>query len=131
MPGIPCVYCGSEWGEKAEKKQGDLALRPSFEKPQSNGLTQWIRALARIRAENPALRQGGYRQLYLTNRQFAFERELGGSRVIVAVNLEPAAHETSVLPTSGRMYDLVAGKYAEFGGRLSLKPNSATFFRCD
>jgi glycosidase len=131
MPGIPCVYCGSEWGEKAEKKQGDSALRPSFEKPLENGLTEWIRKLARIRAENPALRHGGYRQLYLTNRQFAFERELDGSRVIVAVNLEPAAHETNVLPTSGKMYDLVAGQYVQFDGRLALEPNAAMFFRCD
>ena len=33
MPGIPCVYYGSEWGTKADKSQGDPALRVSFEKP--------------------------------------------------------------------------------------------------
>ena len=33
MPGIPCVYYGSEWGAQGEKHQGDPALRPCFEKP--------------------------------------------------------------------------------------------------
>jgi glycosidase len=131
MPGIPCVYYGSEWGERAEKKQGDNALRPSFERPQANGLTDWIRTLARIRAECPALRHGGYRQLYLTNRQLGFEREANGSRAIVAINLEAAAHVTNVLPTSGRMFDLAAGQYVRFDGRLELKPNAAMLFRCD
>ncbi len=28
MPGIPCVYYGSEWGAEGEKHQGDPALRP-------------------------------------------------------------------------------------------------------
>lgn len=34
MPGIPCVYYGSEWGAKADKSQGDPALRPSFKEPE-------------------------------------------------------------------------------------------------
>ncbi len=33
MPGIPCVYYGSEWGAKAAKQEGDPALRACFEKP--------------------------------------------------------------------------------------------------
>ena len=28
MPGIPCIYYGSEWGIEGNKKQGDPALRP-------------------------------------------------------------------------------------------------------
>ncbi|RAZ93510.1 cyclomaltodextrinase, partial [Klebsiella oxytoca] len=39
MPGIPCVYYGSEWGAKANKSEGDPALRACFEAPQWNGLT--------------------------------------------------------------------------------------------
>ena len=31
MPGIPCVYYGSEWGAKANKSEGDPALRACFE----------------------------------------------------------------------------------------------------
>ena len=32
MPGIPCVYYGSEWGVKGEKHQGDAALRPALKR---------------------------------------------------------------------------------------------------
>ena len=42
MPGIPCVYYGSEWGAKANKSEGDPALRPCFAEPLENELTQWI-----------------------------------------------------------------------------------------
>lgn len=42
MPGIPCVYYGSEWGTKANKSEGDPALRVSFEKPEWNDLTELI-----------------------------------------------------------------------------------------
>ena len=31
MPGIPCVYYGSEWGAKAHKNEGDPALRVCFD----------------------------------------------------------------------------------------------------
>lgn len=39
MPGIPCIYYGSEWGTKADKKDGDPALRASFDAPEWNELT--------------------------------------------------------------------------------------------
>lgn len=46
MPGIPCVYYGSEWGTKADKSQGDPALRLSFDQPEFNELTQFISNLS-------------------------------------------------------------------------------------
>lgn len=36
MPGIPCIYYGSEWGAEGKKQDGDDALRPSFEQPIEN-----------------------------------------------------------------------------------------------
>ena len=33
MPGIPCLYYGSEWGMEGEKAHGDDALRPAVEEP--------------------------------------------------------------------------------------------------
>ena len=40
MPGIPCLYYGSEWGAKGEKHEGDNALRPCFDAPVENELTR-------------------------------------------------------------------------------------------
>ena len=45
MPGIPCVYYGSEWGLEGEKKDGDRSLRPALEGPESNELTELVAAL--------------------------------------------------------------------------------------
>ena len=40
MPGIPCLYYGSEWAELGEKApDNDYALRPCFEEPKPNELT--------------------------------------------------------------------------------------------
>ncbi len=52
MPGIPCVYYGSEWGLEGEKggPDGDWALRPAIEQPAPNELTAFISLLAHLRA---------------------------------------------------------------------------------
>ncbi|WP_343274577.1 alpha-amylase family glycosyl hydrolase, partial [Ligaoa zhengdingensis] len=87
MPGIPCIYYGSEWGVKGAKMQGsDDSLRPAFEHPEENGLTAWIAALAKAHRASRALCYGGFRSLMLTNRQVIFERACEGDRVLVAIN---------------------------------------------
>lgn len=43
MPGVPCLYYGSEWGIQGAKGRGDdSALRPALEKPEWNDLTDRI-----------------------------------------------------------------------------------------
>ncbi|MFQ8600319.1 MAG: alpha-amylase family glycosyl hydrolase [Oscillospiraceae bacterium] len=70
MPGIPCVYYGSEWGEQALKQHGsDDNLRPSFPQPQENELTAWIAACAQAHRSSRALCYGGFESLLLTNKQ--------------------------------------------------------------
>lgn len=69
MPGVPAVYYGSEWGLEGDKKNGDATLRPAIEKPQENELTEWISALAKARAESPALRWGSYHNVMVQPRQ--------------------------------------------------------------
>ena len=56
MPGIPCVYYGSEWGAKAEKSQGDPALRACFEKPEWNELCDFIAKLGEAKKNSNAFR---------------------------------------------------------------------------
>ena len=68
MPGIPCVYYGSEWGEKADKSQGDQALRPCFEEPVFNELTAYISKLSEIKKTEQALNYGDFSSVVLTNK---------------------------------------------------------------
>lgn len=87
MPGIPCIYYGSEWGEEGAKApDNDYALRPCFEEPKPNKLTAFIKALIALRRESDALCNGTYHNVVITNHQLVFERRTDGERVLVAIN---------------------------------------------
>ena len=88
MPGIPCIYYGSEWGAKGNKSDGDPALRPSFEEPVENELTEFIGKLSEAKKGSKALNYGGFRSVVLTNKQCIFERAAEGERVLVAINAD-------------------------------------------
>ncbi len=88
MPGIPCVYYGSEWGAKAHKNEGDPALRACFEEPEWNELCDWIARLSEAKKESEALNYGDFRSVVLTNKQCIFERRAAGERVLVAINAD-------------------------------------------
>jgi len=93
LPGIPSVYYGSEFGIEGQKQYGsDDSLRPeiTFEKyveyTDENNFVKLISVLGKIRQETKELSYGDYKELYLTNYQYAFSRNLDGKSVIVAVN---------------------------------------------
>ena len=128
MPGIPCVYYGSEWGEKADKSQGDPALRACFDKPQWNELTDYIAALAKAKKESKALNYGGFRQVVLTNKQCILARETDGERVFVAINADSEPYTAHFDAGCGQATDLLTGKLHDFGGGSTLEPYSAAFW---
>lgn len=131
MPGVPAVYYGSEWGIGGRKADGDAALRPALEKPEWNGLTDWIAKLAAARKSSPALCYGSYRSVVLTNRQIIFERETGGERVLVAVNADSAPYTAHFDARAGRAVDVITGESHDFGGGSELPPYSAAFWRVE
>ena len=120
MPGIPCVYYGSEWGAKANKSEGDPALRPSFEKPEWNELTDVISSLSEAKKTSKALQYGAFKSLVLTNKQCIFEREADGERVMVAINAEENEYVAHFDARAGRAKDLVSGETVDFGGGLRM-----------
>lgn len=88
MPGIPCIYYGSEWGAKGTRtNQCDYDLRPSFDEPVWNELTDYIHDLIHIRLMNRAFVDGNYEQLYLQNEQFAFTRRDDNSQITFVINI--------------------------------------------
>lgn len=113
MPGIPCLYYGSEWGQLGEKGTGylaDIDLRPAIAAPSAealsapatgweggcgpNELTTLINRLNHVRRSSRALCHGDYRNVVITNRQLLFERSAGADDdapaecVLVAINAE-------------------------------------------
>ena len=131
MPGTPAVYYGSEWGMKAHKSEGDPALRPSVELPQSNALTAHIQTLAAARRNSRALCYGGYKNLLVQPRQLIFERRCDSERVIVALNADEHEFHAHFDAQAGTAVDLISGQPHDFGGGSVLPPYSCYFWKTE
>ena len=131
MPGIPCVYYGSEWGEKADKSQGDPALRACFDKPQWNELTDFIAKLTKAKEGSEALNYGGFKSVVLTNKQCIFERKSENERVLVAINMDSNDFTAHFDAGCGMAVDLITGENFDFGGGSLLPAYSAKFLKCE
>ena len=132
MPGIPAVYYGSEFGVTGDKNQGgDDQLRPEFdlEKMKSEGirdLTEHISKLAEIEKEHPAAALGDYKQVQLTNRQYAFSRSAEGETLLTVINAD-ANPFTFNLNMGGEKENLLTGEEMELGGLTLPGFTSAVF----
>lgn len=128
LPGIPSVYYGGEWGVEGRKEGAcDDGLRPRLvlsemeERAPIPELKGLICRLGAIRRENPALTDGVYRELLLTNRQYAFARILGDGAVVVAVNNDsnPAHFEINCPVSAGGAREALTDTGAELrDGRI-------------
>ena len=132
MPGIPCLYYGSEWGTPGVKENGnDRPLRPYFDAPAWNGLTDLISRLAQIRRQSKALVYGDYKNLALTNRQLLFEREFNGERIRIAINADDREFHLS-FDDSGNLEtaaDLLSGETVRLRDGYALPPLSFRYWR--
>ena len=131
MPGIPCVYYGSEWGAKANKSEGDPALRACFEKPEFNELSEYIAKLAEAKKGSKALNYGNFRNVVLTNHQCIFERACDGERVLVAINASDQPYTAHFDAGCGMAEDLISGQPHDFGGGSELPPYSAAYWKME
>lgn len=132
MPGIPSVYYGSEFGIEGDKRGGgDDALRPKFdlEKMKSDGhrdLSEHIKALAEIQKNHPAAAEGDYKQVQLTNRQYAFSRTGGGETLLTVINADGAPF-TFNLNMGGEAENLLTGEKQDLGSLTMPAFTSAVF----
>lgn len=131
MPGIPCVYYGSEWGAEGDKSQGDPALRLSYDEPQWNELTDFLARLTEAKKNSQALNYGGFRSVVLTNKQCIFERRSEQERVLVAINADSEDYTAHFDAGCGKAIDLITGAEHDFGGGSLLPAYSAFFWKCE
>lgn len=141
LPGIPSVYYGSEFGIEGKKEGGNddplrprLTVKECIEKNSHPDLTEYIKKLGELRKGNEILAQGVYRELLLTNRQYAFARILGDQAVIVAVNNDEQPADLSVpVPVAVRkiIHTFTEEEAAAEGGRISvhLEASSAKIYK--
>ena len=116
LPGVPSIYYGSEFGIEGRKERfSDDSLRPKLslsdykDAVKTNPFTRLIAALGEVRKSTPALSYGDYRELLLTNRQYAFSRNFNGESVLVTVNNDDSDY----------VMTLPAGNAPEYVGALS------------
>jgi glycosidase len=137
------VYYGSEYGIGGNRtRDSDRELRPRWDPAWERNGEDLFAAVVRcinIRKENRCLRNGAYRELFLSHEQFAFTRESEDGALIVAVNSSEEARDI-VIPTEALQFthrndwqgrwrqwrDLLSGEIftaAPSGLRLPLYPS--------
>ena len=113
LPGIPSIYYGGEWGlEGVRSRTSDDALRPAVSLAEgeklASPLTELIARLGRIHEENEEFHGGLYKELLLTNRQYAYARMGEDSSVITVLNNDDNPAQLSVpIPLSGAAEEAV------------------------
>ncbi len=130
MPGIPCIYYGSEWGALGKKEQGsDWNLRPSFAQPEWNQLTEKIACMAGIHKQQEALVYGGYEMVHLTNHQYMFERRTETDTMLVAINASADSYTAHFSQQYGQMKDLLGEEEYTVNGEFAMAPYSVYYLK--
>ena len=106
-------------------------MRPSFDEPRWNALTDWISALSKAKRESEALNYGSFRSVLLTNRQCIFERKSEHERVLVAINADGEEFAAHFDAGCGTAVDLISGETHDFGGGSKLPAYSAFFWKME
>lgn len=135
MPGVPCLYYGSEWGATGEKGAADdWGVRPCFEAPAPNELTSFIERLVALRRGAPwldegaanrikwALCYGGYRNVVIQNKQLLFARNDKDNVVYVGVNAVDESYTFWADELHGNFIDALSGEPVELDGSLEIAP---------
>ena len=118
--GIPLLYYGAEDGMglqendlRADKRHGDDPEMRDF-----------VKTLAHLRHDSPALRRGAQKEIAAEKRFYAFSREAAGDTVLVAANFDDEDMEKKLpLPAAGLVWkEVLSGKiYEPDGSDLSIK----------
>lgn len=112
LPGIPSLYYGSEWGIEGRKEgANDDPLRPRvdekmLEEVKDSPVLEWVKKLGQLHKKfSSCLAEGRYRELLLTNRQYAFARFTEKDGLLTAVNNDEKEAELFIpVPFQDRIY---------------------------
>lgn len=130
MPGIPCLYYGSEWAEEGVKApDNDYALRPCFAEPKPNELTEFLKLLTALRKKSDALCNGSYQNVIIQNHQLIFERKTESERILVAVNASDKPYTAYHGDLNGTFTELTCNETIELNGSLTLEPYSVGYYK--
>jgi alpha-glucosidase len=122
-PGVPCVYYGDEIGMEGGGDPDCRRCMPWDEAAWDHDLRGLFQLLARLRRSAPALRWGGFQQLYAAGDTLAFQREAPEERLIVVARraddgLAALSVRHAGLPDGAELRDLLSGTTTTVAGGM-------------
>lgn len=110
FPGVPAIYYGDEVGVEGLKDPDCRKAFPWDESQWKPGLRDWVKTLAAVRKEYPALQKGSYVSLPVQGSPngFSFARAFDGGLVMVVMN---AGNFTARLSVSVKELGLEDGRH--------------------
>jgi neopullulanase len=124
-PGAPCVYYGDEVGILNGPTSTPEDCRFSFpwdERKWDHDLLETYKRCIALRLRHAALRTGSYKTIVAEGKRLAFERQMDGERVLIAINNggEPWKLDLDVQSMNGFRKGLLQGWEAKIQeGRLN------------
>lgn len=125
MPGIPCIYYGSEWGiEGRRTNYSDDELRPCLDQPKWNALTDVIQKLNTLRKEYSIFTDGDYYSLYIQNKQLVIRRRNEKGQLLFLVNIDNEPSHLYFNPEVEKGIDLFTNEEITFNDGSELDHKS-------
>jgi alpha-glucosidase len=97
-PGVPCVYYGDEIGMEGGSDPDNRRTMVWDDSKWNNNLRSHYQYLIHMRKQAPALKYGGYQQVYAQGGTFAFQRQSADQRLIVVAHRGPETLSILRLP---------------------------------
>lgn len=121
MPGIPCIYYGSEWGMEGKKNWNDTQLRPEIKVFEWNELTDTIQKLINLKHHHSALSYGDYTQIGITNTACIYQRQDEKECLWICMNMKKEA-QTLGFNGNGNFIDIETNEEVHIDNALEFKP---------
>ncbi|MEG2488611.1 alpha-amylase family glycosyl hydrolase [Anaerorhabdus sp.] len=132
MPGIPCLYYGSEWGIEGLKQKGsDDNLRPHIEYPVFNELAEIVAKLTEIHKSTKAIIYGDYKNVTILNKQLVYQRSFEDESILVVFNIDQSTYtlSPSQLGSYSEAIDLISGDTVILSSSITLQPYSMYYLK--
>lgn len=119
----PMVFMGMEVGHHGRYPHHRAGVRIPWDRPPDTQATAFFQTVLRVYRDHPAVTRGTFRKLVTRydERVYAFVREAGDDRVVVAVNLS-SRPLTLDLDEHGRFREVFTEREADLRGSQKLGP---------
>jgi len=123
MPGAPCIYYGDEVGLTGEMDPGCRGSFPWDPERWDEDLLGFLRALARLRVDEPGLRSADFEPLASDGMAAAYARGADPSFLVVALNAGDSTSELRVPTAAARLVPIAIGQ--DEGAEVDVRDGAA------